>query len=101
MKTIWKFPLETTDSQEIQMPVGINLLDIQIQYKSPNLWGIVDTEAKKEVRTIKIFGTGSEIPKDFYLSEWIYLGSYQILSYSNLLVFHAFINNDNFVNSKL
>jgi len=101
MKAIWKFPLDTTDTQEIQMPVNINFLDIQMQYETPCLWGLVDTEAQKENRIIKIFGTGNPIPDDFYLINWTYLGTYQIMKNSSPFVFHVFVDNKNYLNSKL
>lgn len=84
-RTIWKWSLVVTDVQAIQMPGGAQLLAVQMQGGAPQLWALVDpTEAHKEMRTIRIFGTGNpigEYPGD-------YLGTFQLDG--GALVFHAF-----------
>ena len=74
MKTIWKLRIPATDKQVISVPGGAQCL-----------WALVDPEAKREPRTIEIFGTGDPMP-DFY--ERKYIGTYQLAGGS--LVFHVF-----------
>ncbi|MDO8573013.1 MAG: hypothetical protein Q7S11_04630 [bacterium] len=84
MKSIWKFPLEVTDNQTVELPVGAKALSVQVQNEKPCLWAMVDTKTKIESRVIQIFGTGHPV-----LNEGDYIGTFQMLGGS--LVFHAFI----------
>jgi len=58
MKTIWKFTLEVTDYQEIDLPEGARVLCVQTQHDRPCLWAVVDPDAELIPRGIHIFGTG-------------------------------------------
>ncbi|MCD8178085.1 MAG: hypothetical protein LUE98_11935 [Tannerellaceae bacterium] len=87
MKTIHKFPLVVTEEQTISLPKGAVLLSSQIQNGVPILWAEVDTNAEKHAVTVKMFGTGCEIPED----EWLlFCGSFQINGY----VWHAYLLNE-------
>ena len=77
-RVIWKFPLEVTDVQDIEIPHGSILLSVQTQNKTPCLWALIyNTEAEKEVIRLRTIGTGNPIsdedfdPRDF-------LGTYQL-----------------------
>jgi len=86
MHTIWKFPLELTDTQEISIPSQYELLDIIEQH--PNkfmMWAVVNEQAPKEIIKIEIYGTGHPI-KDI-----ISLKHIKTLCASNgILVWHFF-----------
>lgn len=84
MKSIWKFGLEVTDEQTVEMPVGAKPLSVQVQHGTPCLWALVDTKALKEKRVVQIFGTGHPVA-----DEGDYVGTFQIEG--GALVFHAFI----------
>lgn len=86
-KTIWKFKLEATGYQKIEMPIGAEILTIQIQIEIPHLWVLVDPEAEKETRHFEIFGTGHSISSDMG-SPRTYIGTYQLIKEN--LVFHVF-----------
>ena len=86
-KTIWKFELETTDNQTIEMPANAEILTVQTQAQKPYLWALIDPTEKKEKRLIEIFGTGHDLHYDIGVSR-NYLGTYQIEGGS--LVFHVF-----------
>lgn len=66
METIYKYPLLLTDKQELLLPVGANLLDVQLQGEQLCLWAIVDTDAQRFHKYIvRIEGTGQgPIPFD-------------------------------------
>ena len=82
MKTIWKFPLEIVDRQPVSIPVGAQLLDVQMQGDQPCLWALVDTESPRITLVVRIYGTGHEIRDD----PGLYLGTFQ----ERTLVFHVF-----------
>lgn len=83
-RQVWKFPLEVTDSQCIQMPTDAEILCVQMQAGQPCLWAQVDPQAEKGPRYIWIVGTGHELP-DFVMR---YIGTFQM--HQGALVFHVF-----------
>lgn len=87
-KTIYKYPLEVTDVQNISLPVGAEILTIQTQNETPCLWALVDPNGiEKESKTIEIFGTGHPIGYDMGVSRK-YISTFQLRG--GQLVFHAF-----------
>lgn len=87
MDSIWKFQLEVTDEQLIEMPVDAEILDVQTQNGIPCLWARVDPTAEKIKRSIITHGTGHVVPE----TTGIYLGSYQMEE--GMLVCHVFEGN--------
>jgi hypothetical protein len=85
MKTIFKYKLAGLVSQTIEMPVGAEILDIQVQNGIPCIWALCDPYYSLEKRVFELFGTGGEIP---YRANRKYIGTYQ-LNNGNL-VFHCF-----------
>lgn len=85
MKTIWKFSLAVMDKQAIQMPIGAEILAVQLQDTQPCLWAIVDTEAAREDRVIEIHGTGNRMYQDMGVQHK-YIGTVQ----QPPLVWHVF-----------
>ena len=86
MRSIWKFPLATTDTQTLDVPEGAKPLTVQAQGVTPCLWAEVNPNGQTERRYIHTFGTGHPIPDDF---QGEYLGSYQLLDGG--LVFHVYL----------
>ena len=64
MKTIWKFPIEITDVQPVNMPQGAEILSAQMQGGQLCLWALVDSEKLTTERVIEVFGTGNPIHVD-------------------------------------
>lgn len=58
-KTIWKFQLVVDDLQKVLMPAGAEIRSVQLQHGQLCLWAMVDPDAAKEPRLIKIHGTGN------------------------------------------
>jgi hypothetical protein len=88
MKAIWKYVLETTDYQEIKMPLGAEILTVQIQHGMPCIWCLVDPklgEALIKPKKIWIHDTGHAITN---IEDKLYVGSYQ--SDVGNLIFHVF-----------
>lgn len=84
-KTIWKVQLETTDKQTIKLPIGAELLSVQVQNNIPCIWALVYPDMGKGNIQIEIYGTGHPI-KDKV--ERRFIGTYQLND--GELVFHVF-----------
>ena len=73
--TIWKFPVELTDMQAVEMPRGARILDVQSHsgfLDSPlQLWALVDPDADKCRRRIAVRGTGHPVDADVRRSTYI------------------------------
>ena len=88
MTTIHKFPLETTDYQNIYLTHGAKVLCVQVQNGIPCVWVLLDTEEHPVVATVRTYGTGHTIDEN--TPEESYVGTYQLEN--GALVFHVFIN---------
>lgn len=64
MKAIWKFPLDITERQYIEIPSGWHALSVQIQSGRANLWALVNVEADKRSVLVRCYGTGHSCPED-------------------------------------
>jgi hypothetical protein len=85
LKTIYKYSIETTDEQIIEMPAGAKILTVQPQGAfSLCLWAEVDTEQPKEQRTLLTYGTGHPMRN----TQQRYIGTYQLQGGG--LVFHVY-----------
>ena len=87
MKTIWKYPLEITDQQFVEVPEGSELLTVQMQNGTPQLWVKCDNNKPKVFKRIRIYGTGHKLWAD----DETYLATFQV--YDGDLVFHVFVGN--------
>lgn len=84
MRTIWKFPLKGSHPR-VKMPVGAQVLTVQMQGDMPCLWAEVDDTAPKEMRHFVVFGTGWNLPREMGYSD-VYIGTVQDAS----LVWHVY-----------
>ena len=84
MKTIWKFPVEIDRTVHIAMPKGAEILSVQCQYDSPQLWAICDTDADVETRHFEIYETGHVLSD----TNKRYIATFQMRD--GQLVFHIF-----------
>lgn len=83
MFTIYKYPLEIKDVQQVEIPIGSNILSVQMQGEKLYLWALVAPEAPKKAVTVKIYGTGQ--PVDY--RNMCYIGSVQ----NGAFVWHVFM----------
>lgn len=86
MQTIWKFPLEVTDEQIIEMPDKSTILSIQTQFGNPCIWALVNPDADKTKRRFFIFGIGHNVEIEEGLIR--HIGTFQMQE--GRLVFHVF-----------
>jgi hypothetical protein len=84
MNQVWKFPIDTTDTQIVPMPKGADILCVQTQMGVPCLWATVDPTQDAVRRAIRIVGTGHLFDADGLT----YIGTYQLQG--GTLVFHVF-----------
>jgi hypothetical protein len=61
LNTVWKFSLEITDDQIVEMPEPAELLHVAEQYGRLMLWARVDPVAPLVNRLILIRGTGHSV----------------------------------------
>ena len=87
MKTIYKYPLEITDRQVIEIPAGSEILSAQMQRGQLCLWVLVHTYEAPRHRDVYIFGTGNPIPQGFDRGYCLFVGTVQ----QGPLVWHIFI----------
>ena len=80
---IWKYELEITPEQRIEMPFRAEMLTVQNQGDRICLWALVDPTLHKVLRDISIIGSGLETGISFPGN---YLGTVQI----GRLVWHVF-----------
>jgi hypothetical protein len=79
MKTIYKYPIVTTDRQTLLLPKDAEILSVQIQGDSPVLYAFINTKNKtKTARVIEIFGTGNPIEEYDTIKSLKYIGTYQL-----------------------
>lgn len=92
MKSIWKFPIEAvlTDTFEIDMPIGAEILTVQMQRDVPCFWAIVDPSVNRMTRRFRMVGTGHKFDfgADRYDTAPLYIGTIQMAD--GALVWHFF-----------
>jgi len=59
---IFKYHLEVGEHQQVEMPDGAVLLDMQSQHGQLVLWACVDPDANTLVRDLSVIGTGWDLP---------------------------------------
>lgn len=85
MKTVYKYNFEIADEVCIEMPLGADILCVQVQNDTPCIWALVDTEQPVQKRWFSVYGTGHPAP-NAYLRE--YVGTIQMMG--GRLVWHVF-----------
>lgn len=84
MKAIWKYPIKVEAQQSIEMPIGAEILCVQMQGEQPCLWAKVSPEGWPTKRTIVILPTGAE----FEEMRGRYIGTFQM--HNGMYVWHVF-----------
>jgi hypothetical protein len=58
MRTIYKYPVQPLAEFEIALPMGAEVLTVQMQNGKPYIWALVDTNLVSHQRTFYLRGTG-------------------------------------------
>ena len=82
--TVYKYELWIDDFVSIQMPVGAEVLHVDVQRGQPCIWARVDPTAGPERRIFRVARTGH--PLDPAIGP--HIGSFQM--HDGELVFHVF-----------
>ena len=88
MKIIYKYELSVHDEQRFHMPLGYQLLTVQIQRGKPCIWALVDTTFPDVPVDLLTYGTGGPVPG----RPGLYAGTYQLENGG--IVFHVFERTD-------
>ncbi|MEO9884965.1 MAG: hypothetical protein ABJG33_04940 [Balneola sp.] len=73
MKKIFKYELSIKESQDLELPLGADIIRVDDVDGRFFLWAIVDPETdKKEIRHLEFYKTGQTIETD--TSELFYIG---------------------------
>lgn len=81
MITIYKYPAPIDDEFTVMMPEGAEVLTVQMQGKSPQIWARVDIDKPLRFRAFHWRGTGHDAAG---------LGRYVGTIQDHWLVFHLF-----------
>lgn len=83
---VWKYPLEVTDEQKVEVPYGSKVLSVIEQNDMPTLYALVNPYSNlKETWCISIRGTGHPLAKEM-LGVSLFIGT--ISTHSGRLVWH-------------
>jgi len=82
--TVYKYELAVDDFVNILMPIGAEVLHVDVQRGQPCIWARVDPTAKPERRIFRVAVTGD--PLDPAIGP--HIGSFQM--HDGELVFHVF-----------
>lgn len=87
MKTIYKYKVKRQETQEVEMPVGAQILTAQPIDVNVWIWAMIETEVEeREMRRIAVLKTGQEITLD--TDQLLYINSVQLGE--GELVLHVF-----------
>lgn len=85
MTTVFKYPVEITDNVFVEMPVGAEILCVQLQRGVPCIWAKVDPKVVTSRRRFRWAGTGHPLNPE---RDHRYVGTVQMED--GALVFHLF-----------
>ncbi len=80
MKRIYKYKF----GSRVVLPIGAQVLTVQIQDGEPHLWALVDPFNQDETRNFAVFGTGWDLKGDSEKGK--YIATFQ----QDSLVWHVF-----------
>ena len=90
METIYKYPIETTDYQKIELPLNSIILSVVTIEEKLFLYANIDSDEQQKISVeINIYGTGHQIKSELY-SKWRFMGTFP--TFGGQLVWHVFIS---------
>lgn len=77
-KTIWRFPVDLhTPQPTLMMPVGAEILTLQLNRGQMTIWAVVDADgSQEEERQFRLLPTGSTVSDKEY-AKLKYIGTWQ------------------------
>lgn len=86
MRLIYKYPFAFKNETAVELPQGARILTVQLQHSYCCLWAEVDPDKPLELRRLRVFGTGHELPEPPECLR--YLGTIQVDGGNG--IFHIF-----------
>ncbi|MGZ4161015.1 MAG: DUF7352 domain-containing protein [Neobacillus sp.] len=88
MYTVWKYTLNATQKQQIDMPLGSKILNAELQHEEIVLYALINKAdvGMTEDREIIVLGTGHEIDED--LTKYQFVNT--VVMNNGYLMFHVF-----------
>lgn len=87
MQTVYKQVLSFHTDQQIMLPVGAQILTIEVQHEELCVWYLCDPSKHVEPWTFRVVGTGISLPDDMNL--FTYKGTVQL--HGGALIYHTFV----------
>lgn len=84
---IFKYPLEVTDTQTVDLPAAAHPLSVQVQDGAPCLWVALEPESPTAPRLVHMVGTGHDANRALGAE---FVDTFQLDG--GALVFHVFIS---------
>ncbi|KKM98906.1 hypothetical protein LCGC14_1153160 [marine sediment metagenome] len=85
MITVWKFPLSYLDRFSLEVPLGAEFIHFDMQGSIPTVWALVNSDNSKQRRSLRMAGTGHELPAGY---DYSHIGS--CIDANTGLVWHLF-----------
>jgi hypothetical protein len=79
--TIHKQPLTMAPEQFMALPLGAEMLTVELQYGSPMLWYRCDPDEPKETRSVRCAGTGHPVSVGKHLGTCIVMDDQLVWHY--------------------
>jgi hypothetical protein len=77
MLRIYKYTIRVEGYFYLNLPVGAEILTVQVQYDKPQIWALVDPEqSSKPCRHFRVAGTDYDITED--RDSLRYIGTFQL-----------------------
>ena len=91
-KKIYKYKLQITENQEIEVPIGYQILSLDVQDNMPYIWILIDPLQEEKMKLkFSFYTTGQDI--DCSNMKYIdYIGTVHLCNSS--LVYHCFFNGN-------
>jgi hypothetical protein len=86
MITIYKYEVPMVEDFTLELPVGAQFLDAQVQNGAVQLWARVNTDAPMRIYRFGVHGTGHEMTE--FTRSAPYIATFQL--FAGGLVFHLF-----------
>lgn len=72
---IFKYRLPFMEVAQVEMPIGAKIIRVDGLDGALWIWAIVDENAQTEIRSFRLFKTGSEMPEDILSYEYLGCGA--------------------------
>lgn len=75
MRRVYKYTIPVRDVFHLDLPIGAEILTVQVQRNEPQIWALVNPDCQTERRYFRLAGTGHAIGDRMLLK---YIGTFQL-----------------------